>query len=267
MLATMTASAHSRPEYERGGAAHDDSTTGPEQVVATLRADIDAGEPWYPALLRAIGAWRVPSERVGDRQFNYLVGGEAFDWLLLAERLCDSLAGRVAEEEIESLLFLGRPPDGSDINDEDFRRLIGPAKHRAHLNYLYGVVVEEALQLSVEEDVQKEQRCRVWGHDRREDETVFERIYGPTREALLYEFRSERALPQQPVMSLAEHREFTYWLFKRRVRTIDPARLASDTRRGLARLARLREIRRHHGHAADDEPAGDSYAPPIDLSA
>ena len=42
------------------------------------------------------------------------------------------------------------------IGDERLRELIGEAKHRAHLNYVYGVIVEEALQYAVELEVSKE---------------------------------------------------------------------------------------------------------------
>jgi hypothetical protein len=220
----------------------DEALASPAEIIATLRQDLLHGEPWYPALLRAVGRWRLPAERVGERQYRYLVGGEAFDWLLLAERLTDAVGDLIPSDERDALLFFNRPPERQDA--DEFRALVGPVKYRAHLNYLYGVVVEEALQLSVELDVHKEQRCRVWGGDRRVDETVFERIYGRSREDLLQEFRGERGLPHTPVIALTEMREFTYWLFKLRLRTIDPARVASDTRRGLAQLSQLESLRR-----------------------
>jgi len=231
----MTAELHERTRDP-------EDVTTPEAVIVTFRREILAGEPWYPALLRAIGRWRLPREQVDGRLYHYLIGGEAFDWLLLAERLTDAAADLIPEHEREQLLFFNRPP--LELGPDEFRRLIGPAKYRAHLNFLYGVVVEEALQLAVELDVQKELRARVWGSDRRTDETVFERIYGRTREELLAEFRGERGLPQAPSISLTEQREFTYWLFKRRLRTADPARVASDTRRGLVQLSRLEACRR-----------------------
>ena len=39
-------------------------------------------------------------------------------------------------------------------------------------------------------------------------------------------------------MSLTEKKEFTYWLFKRRIQQIEKARVASDTRKGLEWLSR-----------------------------
>src|SRR5690348_15284062 len=138
----------------------DEALASPAEIIATLRQDLLGGEPWYPALLRAVGRWRLPAERVGERQYRYLVGGEAFDWLLLAERLTDTAGDLIPADERDALLFFNRSPERQDT--DEFRALVGPVKYRAHLNYLYGVVVEEALQLSVELDVHKEQRCRVW---------------------------------------------------------------------------------------------------------
>ena len=36
--------------------------------------------------------------------------------------------------------------------------------------------------------------------------------------------------------TLTELKEFTYWLFKRRLRVSDKAKLASDTRKGISAL-------------------------------
>ena len=172
------------------------------------------------------------------RRYRYLIGGEAFDWLLLAERLCDELDGAIPAEERDALLFFGRAP--RDLAEDEFRRAIGDAKHKAHLNFLYGVAVEEALQLTVEEEVLKARRSCVW--DRGEDsleQQVFERIYGRGRDELLAAFRDERALPPGDEISYGDLRAFTYWLFKYRVAQSDPARVASDTRKALAQVSEL----------------------------
>jgi hypothetical protein len=46
--------------------------------------------------------------------------------------------------------------------------------------------------------------------------------------------------PSLPSTTLTELKEFTYWLFKRRVASFEPALVASDTRRGLACIHSLR---------------------------
>ena len=225
----------------------------PLLLVAEFRASIVAGVPWVAALLETVRDWSTPHETVGERDYVYLIGGEAFDWLSLAERLCETVSELIPEDEREALLFAGLLPPGFD--DAAFREAIGAAKHRLHRNYFYGVTVEEALQLSFEEDVQKEGRCRAWATDPRSDESAFERIYFKRKDEMLAAFRQERGLPYGDALSFADLKAFTYWLFKFRVRWCDPAKVASDTGRGLSRLAALDRIRTRAQIAATPPPA------------
>ena len=129
------------------------------------------------------------------------------------------------------------------ITDDRLRALIGESKHRAHLNYLYGVTVEEALQYAVELEVSKE-RLNVNIKDRALGR-------GGARPHLRAHLRPARApscsqssatrrsSPNSPNISLAELREFMYWLFKFRVKNQEPARVASDTRKALAQLSAM----------------------------
>ncbi len=206
------------------------------EIIAGMREAVESGERhWFIAVLEGVGQWPLAEEEVNGRRYRYLIGGEAFDWLLLMERLCEALADLTPEDEREALLMYGRFP--SEVSEETFRRLLGTAKYRAHLNFRYGVQVEEALQLSVAREVQKERLCRVWenGHI---DDDVCSRIYGATRRELFARFQRERSQSGDS-LSLGDLHEFTYWLFKHRVNNADPARVASDTRKGLAMLSRL----------------------------
>jgi hypothetical protein len=212
-----------------------------EQLLTELCQEIAVGKPWFIVLLQAIARWPLPEETVGERHYQYLVGGEAFDWLLLAERLCEAAGGLIPREEHEALLFFGQLP--LDLTEEEFRRLMGHAKYRAHLNHFYGVTLEELLQLVVEDDVRKEQRSRVWENHCSVDEEAFQRLYGHRRQDLFRQFRRERGTADDTDLSLTEAREFTYWLFKYRLRYCDPARVASDTRRALSMFRRLEPCR------------------------
>jgi hypothetical protein len=217
----------------------DDPLVEARTIVQEMRRAIQTGQkPWHVALLEAIARWRLPEEEVAGRTYRYLVGGEAFDWLLLAERLCLEIADLVPQDELEALLFRGCLP--SPMDEDEFRRLIGAAKYRAHLNFVYGVLVEEAIQLAVHDEVVKEQMANVWQNGNADDEACL-RIYGATRAHLLRCFREERGILHSEWVDVDEWREFTYWLFKRRLRYCDPARVASDTRKGLRKLAQLRQ--------------------------
>ena len=213
-----------------------------DDLLARLRELVESGERhWFTAVLEGAGQWPLAEEEVDGRLYRYLIGGEAFNWLLLAERLCKALADVTPQDEREALLMHGRFP--IEVSEEEFRRLLGPAKHRAHLNFFYGVQVEQALQLGVAQEVHKAQQCQIWenGHI---DEEVCNRIYGATRQELLEKFRQTGGLSGDELSSGDLH-EFTYWLFKHRVSNADPARVASDTRKGLAMLSRLPSGGRH----------------------
>jgi hypothetical protein len=216
-------------------------TAAPPAVAGLLRA-VAGGEDWFAALLAAIASWEAPEEVIDGRCYQYLIGGEAFDWLLLAERLCEELDGAIPPREREELLFFGTMP--RPLEHDEFRRAIGDVKHAAHLNFIYGVAVEEALQLRVEEEVLKEQRADCWKNRDSVEQQVFERIYGRGRDELLTAFREQRALPPGDEMLYGDLRAFIYWLFKYRVNQSDPARVASDTRKALAQVSQLQDAAR-----------------------
>ncbi len=211
-------------------------------LIAAFRDDLLAGRAWFEALLDVVAVWELPVEVVDGREFRYLIGGEAFDWLLLAERICDAVepGGLLPADEVEALLMHERLP--RPMTEEALKQRLGPSKYRAHLNFVYGVRVEEALQLSVEERVHKDRGSTMLSHDTRSDGDVFTRIYGASRWELLDQFRASQERPRTDRISLTELREFTYWLFKHRVNVQDPARVASDTRRGLLTLHRLEAL-------------------------
>ncbi len=210
----------------------------PDETLLRLRQSIVAGQHWFDALLEAIGDWRVPEETIDGRPFRYLVGGEAFDWLLLAERLMEEIRDMVPARESEALLFEGHWP--IDLEDDEFADRLGPAKFSAHLNYLYGVLVEEALQLFVEEEIHKEHQNRPWGSDPRDHEGgMYRRVYGLSLRELIAIHYEQTGIMLGEEVPYAEFKAFTYWLFKLRLKRQDKARVASDTRKGLAQLSRM----------------------------
>ena len=210
-----------------------DSTVNMQSAMhlRELRYRIAEGMDWLIALLSTIGDWRLPEEDVGGYHYRYLIGGEAFDWLLLAERLCASIDDLVPTAEREMLPLRGGVP--GCVRETDFRRLIGYDKYRAHLNFVYGVLVEQALQAAVAAEVRKEQLSSIWKTGHETDDEVCQRIYGDIRRDLQERWQREQRTKGQ-ARPLTDMREFTYWLFKYRLRTCDPARVASDTRKGLS---------------------------------
>ncbi len=211
----------------------------PPEVIGRFKERLATGYPWHRALLEAMGRWAPSEEVVGERRFKYMVGREAFDWLLLAERLCSEAADSIPQEELEELLFHGILPQ--PVADDELRDLLGVGKYRAYLNYHYGVVLEEALQLAAEESVRKRHLARGFSDSEELVEEAFRHLYTQTRTELLAEFQTEARLGRRQGLNLSDLKEFTYWLHKRRVNYWDPARVAYDTRLAILRLESLRE--------------------------
>ena len=201
------------------------------EAIEHLKAAIIDGKHWYLALLEAIGKWAEAEELHHGRRYCYLIAGEAFDFLLLAERLCGAVDGLLPDEDKTALLFQGRPP--LRLTEGEFKELIGSGKYQQYLNFFYGVTVEEALFLVVQDEVRKERRSAGFNNESDVVNEVYRRIYGATRGVLLKRFRKERGYPHRKSICLAELKEFTYWLFKRRLQQCEKARIASDTKKAL----------------------------------
>ena len=220
-----------------GSGMSEEGMLAAESAIAHLRESIGEGKHWYPSLLEAIGMWAAPEEVYRGKPLCYLIAGEAFDWLLLAKRLCNDADGLIPQEEMEQLLGVGRPP--IEISDEEFKRMVGGPKHRALLNYWYGVEVEGALVEALKESIRKERTAAGMASRRDVTDLAFQRAYGSGRTELFEEFRKEGERASGERLTETEAKEFTYWLFKYRLEKHDKAKVASDTKRGLQYLNRL----------------------------
>ena len=223
------------------------------EAIRYLEEAIAGDKHWYIALLETIGLWTEAEETHDGQFYRYIIADEAFDWLLLAERLCGAVDGLLPDDERIALLFRGKPP--LSLTPDRFKELIGSSKYQQYLNYFYGITVEEALILVVQEEVRKERWAA--GYSRGQDYTneVYRRIYGTTRAVLLKRFRREKGYPQLKSIGLAELKEFTYWLFKYRLAQSDKAKIASDTKKGLEWLRHQWSEKGLTGALVADEPS------------
>lgn len=221
------------------------------EALLHLRTALAAGAPWHRALFEAMGRWTLPEETFDGRSYRYLLQGEAFDWLLLAERLCADVDGAIPAEEKEQFLFSGKIPETMD--EEQFRDYLGPSKFRAYMNFRYGVVLEEALQLVSEEEVRKRHLSRSYSDTEELTEEAYHRLYGKTRTELFKVFRQETKKDRRRSLTLSDLKEFTYWLHKRRIKLWDPARVASDTRKAIQRLELLEQRRDRDGPSPESQ--------------
>jgi hypothetical protein len=216
-------------------------STRDTQAIQRLKSIVAEGKNWYVALLEAVRLWSSPEEDYAGRHYQYLVDNEAFDWLVLAERLCEELNGFIPEKERTNLLFFGIPP--VELSKDEFKNLIGASKYQAHLNYFYGILVEKFLLLSVTEEIRKKKRVSGLNNDNGIVDEAYRRIYGTPQVALLKQFRKERHYPQLRSIRVSELNEFTYWLFKYRIKTRDKSRVASDTKKALTKLHEILKLK------------------------
>lgn len=216
-------------------------STRDARTVQELKRAVAEGKNWYVAVLEAVRLWRGPEEDYEGRHYRYLVDNEAFDWLVLAERLCEELDGLVPEEERLDLLFFDTPPAG--LSRGEFKKTIGAAKYQAHLNHFYGIIVERFLVLAVMEEIRREKRAAGLTGDDGVGDEAYRRVYGATESALLKQFRRERRYPQLRSIGLTELNEFTYWLFKYRVKMRDKSCVASDTKKALTKLHEMLRLK------------------------
>lgn len=213
-------------------------TSNEAAALAHFDNEIRLGRPWGEVLLEAIGMWTISEEWFNGRYYKYVIQNEAFDWLVLAERLCENVMDMVSSAEIESLLFKGLLP--FDLRIESSKHVVGYNKYRGILNFWYGVVAEETLHLIIEDEVRKDMHAGGRTDVEDLDDTVFKRLYDDNRSNLLKRFAEETGGKVNDMLSVVQYREFTYWLFKLRVKYWDPARVASDTRKALEFLNQFR---------------------------
>ena len=89
----------------------------------------------------------------------------------------------------------------------------------------------------MQEEIRKEKRISGYASEENLANEAYRRIYGSTKARLLKRFRRQKHYPQLKSTSLAELKEFSYWLFKYRLQHCDKARVASDTKKALEKLS------------------------------
>ncbi len=228
------------------------SSASDAEAIRHFETAVSDGKHWFIALLESIGLWTSAEETYNDRGYRYLIGEEAFDWLLLSERLCDTADGLLPQEEKNDLLFHASPPLG--LSSEEVKQLIGDIKYKQYLNYFYGVTLEGMLQLATKDEVHKERYLPCPGRENNIDNEAFERIYGASKDDLLKSFRLEKGYARLKTITLYELKEFTYWLFKYRLKQCEKAKVASDTKKALDYLKRQWEDKGPFGTLVKTEP-------------
>ena len=86
----------------------DSTREGVNAAISRLKLEIDtAGEDWKTTVLEAIAEWPLASEDLKGDRLDYLIGGEAFNWRLLAQRLVGLSAAAVILDPAHSFRAVG----------------------------------------------------------------------------------------------------------------------------------------------------------------
>ena len=235
------------PPGETVAVADEALSVSPAELLARLDERLKNGDgDWKTAVLETIGHWPAATEEHNGSTLAYQIGSEAFDWRLLARRIIESVTSGPSDAEWHE--WLDTPELFAGFDEPTFKRALGVDKFRANLNFFYGVWVEQALVTAVQEEIVKRRVASGRAPTDERCDEAYPRLYGAPCEELWDRYSTEHGIgPARPgwrhqdERSLADDDGFTYWLFKRRIERLDPARVASDTRKGLGQLEKMRQ--------------------------
>lgn len=219
-------------------------------LLDDLQKKIEAhSENWKTAFLETIAAWPIENERIFDETFHYFIGGEAFNWKRLAERIATQLdreeSNTIPAEKIFEWIEASNVFGG--IPEDEFRRILGIDGWRAHLNHFYGVHIEQCLIAAVQARIQKNRYASGMPPSDDASDKAYIGLYEQTEQELWEIFTTENAerlsnliaeSPEQ-TRTIALDEEFTYWLFKRRIEYTLAPQVAAETQRGLDMMAKI----------------------------
>ncbi len=210
-----------------------------EVILERFRNAVESGTHWFIALLHAMREWPLDEEVIEKEKYTYLIAGEALDWQLLSERICETAIDLISDDEKHAFLRYNIHP--LKLPTGKFRQLIGEERYRQYLNYFYGVMVEEALYFAVQDEVRKAHWAAGYRGVRDYTPEIYHRIYETSQEDMMKEYRKARKLRPRKTLKVSDNKDFAYWRFKYRFDYCDKAKVASDTRKALDWLENQRK--------------------------
>ncbi len=245
----------------------DDAPTNHRALLEDLAQNIeDQPAEWQKAFIATIAAWPVENEVVYGETFHYFIGGEAFNWKRLAERIAIELAadGFHNPESHEIFDWIATSGTFGGLSEQEFRRILGVDGWRAHLNYFYGVHIEQCLLAAVQSRIQKQRYSSGMPPSDDASDRAFMGLYEESEQELWQLFMSENAErlahlideSADDTRSIALDEEFTYWLFKRRIENTNAPQVAAETQRGLDMMARIADADERRARLLKDQNGG-----------
>jgi len=183
-------------------------------------------------ILSMIRLWKIKK----NSHYDYLVGNEALNWKRLAVQILTNI--NIKEKLlIEIYQWLSIPEIYSGMSEFEFRYLMGYEKYNSYLSYFYGVLIERSILCCVERENYKK-RISNGKSTVNVLNVSYEHIYGYSFLHLYEEYCKKSSVSNEKQYEYDDE-NFTYYCFKKRIEDSEPAKLASDTKKGTIFLQEL----------------------------
>ena len=210
---------------------HEDSSNklSLQKKINELNNNFDSDESLIHTFLKIIGHWPLKSEIIDGIEYQYWINDEAFNWYLLASRIIFSVKDEQNIKKLDHFLSTVHFLPGSD--QRIMINLFPPDKYRAHLNFIYGVILEEVIICFNEMEKNKDVLNQFNVTD--SINLVYLNLYGMdyTEFIRLYEFETKTKLDQFD--TLHSYYNFLYWSWKYRLKKSTPEKIAYDSQSGI----------------------------------
>ena len=244
-----------------------DTETNRRRLVDDLLSKLqDRPANWQTPFIETVAAWPIENEAIFDQTFHYFIGDEAFNWKRLAERIAIQLPQERHPPALDGELFdwISYSNVFGGIDEQEFRRILGVDGWRAHLNYFYGVQIEQCLITAVQSRIQKRRYSKGMPPSDDASERAYIGLYEDSEQSLWDRFLTENSdrlaalISESPedTRSIALEEEFTYWLFKRRIEHTNASQIAAETQRGLDMMKRMAKADERRTRMLKDQNGG-----------
>ncbi|PZC40750.1 MAG: hypothetical protein DK305_000378 [Chloroflexi bacterium] len=189
------------------------------------------------AILTIIGRWAVKEEIVDNVNYQYWINDEVFNWLFLASRILDASKDLIEIDLSLSFLFNTYILPGGD--QTILTRAFPPYKYKAHLNFLYGVLLEESI--IIVNDMQGNKEALSGLTKNFKNDSTYLILYGYTYDEFIRLYEYENKLHITQFNSLNDYYNFLYWSWQYRIKNSTPEKIAYDTHTGISYLWNLKD--------------------------
>ena len=175
-----------------------------------------------------------------NKKFNFIFQ-EALNWKATCKIILMKTQDNLLDK-IESDIFELKNLDKT--SRDEIRSFLGPNLFSAHLNYYYGVIVEQAIREVLKNKYAKRENYSLGSESEKLDDKIFKDLYNQNIKELWSEFAKSERLQNKsyyvPTKIYCYEMDcFNYWLSKKRTLRSTPELNGSLISRGLEYLKKI----------------------------